>query len=191
MADLPTPERVDDWVRTGIHVQGRPEWVFVKVYTHGAVARDHEAVLGEWRDRMHAYLEQRYNDGANYVLHYVSAREAYNIAKAAEAGRSGNPNEFRDFVIPPPVNRVLVASTPFEIVSVNADRVIARFLAPPGSRVEARLRARGVAVDGDAAAVDIQPTPDDTAVAFTTAGEGVVTFDRHPSAFASKGQHDG
>src|SRR3989338_911984 len=117
MVDLPTTQRVDDWVRTGIHVQGRPEWVFVKVYTHGAMAQDHEAVLGAWRDRMHAYLEQRYNDGANYVLHYVSAREAYNIAKAAEAGRSGNPNEFRDFVIPPYVNRFMTASVPYEVIS--------------------------------------------------------------------------
>ena len=34
----------------------------------------------------------RYNDGTNYVLHYVSAREVYNIVKAAEAGKSGDPN---------------------------------------------------------------------------------------------------
>ena len=165
--------------------------MFVKVYTHGAVAQDHEAVLGAWRDRMHADLEARYNDGVNHVLHYVTAREAYNIAKAAEAGRSGDPNAYRDFVIPPPVNHVLTASVPFEIVTVDPDRVIARFLAPPGSRVEARLRARGVAVAGDAEAINIQPTPDDTAVTFTTSGEGIVTFDRHPSAFASQEQnHD-
>ncbi|HMM68511.1 MAG TPA: hypothetical protein PKC03_16370, partial [Dokdonella sp.] len=31
----PTPERVDAWVRTGIHVEGRPEWIFVKIHTHG------------------------------------------------------------------------------------------------------------------------------------------------------------
>ena len=86
MRDRPTPERVDGWIRAGIHVQGRPEWVFVKVFTHGAVARDHEAVLGAWRDALHDDLERRYNDGTAHVLHYVTAREAYNIAKAAEAG---------------------------------------------------------------------------------------------------------
>ncbi|MFT6770581.1 MAG: hypothetical protein ACJARU_000781, partial [Congregibacter sp.] len=35
-------------------------------------------------------------------LHYVSSREMYNIAKAAEAGNSGNPNDYRDFVLPKP-----------------------------------------------------------------------------------------
>jgi len=46
-------------------------------------------------------LEIKYNDGQNYVLHYVTAREAYNIVKAAEYGLEGNPNQFRDFIIQP------------------------------------------------------------------------------------------
>lgn len=100
----PTPERVDLWVEAGIHVKGRPEWVFVKVYTHGTQERDMECLLGEPVDRMFSYLEQRYNDGHDYQLHYVTAREMYNIAKAAEAGNSGNPNDYRDFILPPPAN---------------------------------------------------------------------------------------
>jgi hypothetical protein len=51
---------------------------------------------------MHMHLERAYNDGERYVLHYVSAREVYNIIKAAEAGKQGNPNEYRDFILPPP-----------------------------------------------------------------------------------------
>jgi hypothetical protein len=188
MEDLPTPERVDAWVQTGIHVQGRPEWVFVKVFTHGAIEADHEAVLGDWRHRMHTYLEARYNDGTDYVLHYVTAREAYNIAKAAEAGRRGNPNDYRNFVIPPPVNRVLTASAPFDIQSVDAERVVARFLVPPGTRVEARLRARGVTVTGDAADVVTESAPDDTTVALLVVGEGVVVFGLQPRALASQEQ---
>jgi len=46
-------------------------------------------------------FERVYNDGRKYCLHYVTAREAYNIAKAAEAGMDGNPDRFRDFLIPP------------------------------------------------------------------------------------------
>jgi hypothetical protein len=41
---------------------------------------------------MHEHLESVYNDGKNYVLHYVTAREMYNIVKAAEAGKSGDPH---------------------------------------------------------------------------------------------------
>ena len=98
----PTQQRVDAWVRTGVHVQGRPEWVFVKIHTHGTQEADMDTLLGPKMDAMHAYLEATYNDGSHFVLHYVSAREAYNIAKAAEAGCEGNPGDYRDFLLPPP-----------------------------------------------------------------------------------------
>ncbi|MGB3747902.1 MAG: hypothetical protein WA961_06860 [Rhodanobacter sp.] len=101
----PTPERVDAWVKTGIHVEGRPEWVFVKVHTHGTQERDMETLLGDAAQRMHEHLERAYNDGERYVLHYVTARETYNIIKAAEAGHGGNPDAFRDFLLPPPPHR--------------------------------------------------------------------------------------
>ncbi len=95
-----TPRRIDGWVRLGIAVEGRPEWVFVKVHCHGANVADREACLGDAADRMFRHLEERYGaDG--YRLHYVTAREMYNIIKAAEAGKSGDPNEYRDFLLPP------------------------------------------------------------------------------------------
>ncbi len=96
----PTPDRIDAWVQTGIHVEGRPDWIFVKVHTHGTQERDIDTLLGEPMGRAFSYLESRYNDGREWSLHYVSAREMYNIVKAAEAGKSGNPNAYRDFIIP-------------------------------------------------------------------------------------------
>ena len=98
----PTPARVDAWVRAGIHVQGRPEWVFVKVHTHGTQEADMDTLLGGPVDAMHDYLEQAYNDGQRYVLHYVTARETYNIIKAAEDGRAGDPGRYRDYLLPAP-----------------------------------------------------------------------------------------
>lgn len=105
----PTPARVDAWIRAGIHVAGRPDWLFVKVHTHGTQERDMDTLLGPQMDAMHAYLEQTYNDGQRYMLHYVTARETYNIIKAAEAGHAGNPNDYRDFCLPPPDCRLLQA----------------------------------------------------------------------------------
>lgn len=97
------PRRIEAWIRQKIHVQGRPNWQFVKIFCHGA--QDHESVVGPATDRMFSYLEENYNDGEKYRLHYVTAREAYNIVKAAEDGKDGNPNEYRDYVIPHPLNR--------------------------------------------------------------------------------------
>jgi hypothetical protein len=98
----PTPERVDLWVKSNIHVEGRPEWVFVKVHTHGTQEEDMDTLLGGPFATMCQHLQSKYNDGENYILHYVSAREMYNIVKAAEAGEKGNPNLFRDYLIAKP-----------------------------------------------------------------------------------------
>lgn len=99
---LPSPDRVDLWVRQHIHVLHRPEWIFIKVHTHGTQECDMEALLGDPVDSMFSYLERAYNDGQRYALHYVSAREMYNIIKAAEAGLAGNPNDYRNYLVPPP-----------------------------------------------------------------------------------------
>lgn len=95
----PTPERIDAWVNTGIHVQGRPEWIFVKVHTHGTQERDTDTLLGAPMRRAFEHLGSTYNDGHDWKLHYVSAREMYNIVKAAEAGLDGDPGGYRDHVI--------------------------------------------------------------------------------------------
>lgn len=100
----PSPNRIALWVKAGIHVQGRPEWIFIKVHTHGAQENDMDTLLGEPVDAMFTELENNYNDGKKYSLHYVSTREIYNIIKAAEEGKTGNPHEFRDYILPPPDN---------------------------------------------------------------------------------------
>lgn len=100
VADKPTPSRIDYWIDKGIHVPGRPDWVFVKMHMHGAREIDWETLLGGPSHEMFDHLETKYNDGRRYVLHYVSAREMYNIARAAEDGRSGDPNDYRDYDVP-------------------------------------------------------------------------------------------
>ncbi|HTP39515.1 MAG TPA: hypothetical protein VMI92_08055 [Steroidobacteraceae bacterium] len=98
----PTRARADSWVNTGIHVEGRPEWIFVKVHTHGAPERDVKVLLGQPMDELFSHLESRYNDGKDWKLHYVSARELYNIIKAAEQGFAGDPGQYRDHVLTRP-----------------------------------------------------------------------------------------
>jgi hypothetical protein len=101
-SDPPSQSRVDRWVRQNIHVQGRPEWVFVKTHTHGAPEKEAAMLLHEGGLAMHRALQSRYNDGVKWRLHYVTAREMYNITKAAMAGKGGDPNQYRDFELPPP-----------------------------------------------------------------------------------------
>jgi hypothetical protein len=104
--DPPTRERVATWVAQHIHVAGRPEWIFVKVYTHGAGEDQAAALLGAAGRELHRILGERYDDGERWQLHYVTAREMFNIALAAMDGHAGSPAAFRDYAIaPPPLRR--------------------------------------------------------------------------------------
>jgi hypothetical protein len=98
--DPPIPARVHTWVAQGIHVEGRPEWVFVKVHTHGALEKTAGSLLGAGGHVMHASL-QLYNRG-DWKLHYVTAREMYNVARAAMDGKVGDPSDYFDYVVKPP-----------------------------------------------------------------------------------------
>ncbi len=100
LSDLPSRARIDYWINKWVHVDGKPNWIFIKIHTHGAREEDREVLLGKYSDDMYSYLETRYNDKQNYYLHYVSAREMYNIIRAAETGKTGNPHDFRDFEVP-------------------------------------------------------------------------------------------
>lgn len=105
-------DRIDYWVNANVHVEGRPEWLFIKLHTHGM--QSHEEWRSDKLDRMFGDLEARFKTG-DCRLHYVTAREAYNIIKAAESGESGDANRFRNYTVPEPVNRVLTCSVPYEI----------------------------------------------------------------------------
>lgn len=95
----PTHDRVDLWIKERIHVRGSPEWIFVKVYTHGAQEANSDMFFGGAVRDMHRYLGKKYNDGKAYMLHYVTAREMFNIIKAAESGMDGNPSQYRDYIL--------------------------------------------------------------------------------------------
>lgn len=87
----PGARRAALWVRQHVHVAGCPNWVFVKLHTHGAEERNFDALLGRPMDELLSHLEHAYNDGRWYRLHYVTAREIYLVIKAAEAGLRGDP----------------------------------------------------------------------------------------------------
>ena len=96
------PDRVDHWVRARIQVKGRPDWQFLKVHTHGAESEaDASETLGPHFESALTHLETVYNDGRHYLLHYVTAREAFNLVRAAIDGKKGDPRQYYDYLIPP------------------------------------------------------------------------------------------
>lgn len=119
------PRRIDSWISAGVHVVGRPEWIFVKLHTHGIQSKD--SVLGDHLNSMLSDLENRFKKPP-YYLHYVTARESYNIIKAAEAGKNGNPDEYRDYIIPPPANRKMFCNRDYQLERYSEDQVKIKIL---------------------------------------------------------------
>lgn len=98
-ANPPNEQRMKIWIDAGVHVQGRPEWVFIKLHTHGCdeEKRNTQMLLGEEMAEFYQHLSDYYNDGKNFRLHYVTARECVNIVLAAQDGVEGNPGLFRNY----------------------------------------------------------------------------------------------
>jgi hypothetical protein len=106
--DPPTPARLGTWLEQFVHVEGRPEWTFVKVHTHGAIEPNADVLLGAPMERLHRALAElaapRPGDGGRprWAVHYVTAREMYNVARAAMDGHGGSPAAYFDYDVPSP-----------------------------------------------------------------------------------------
>jgi hypothetical protein len=98
--DKLTPGRIDYLVKHAIRIKGQPNWVFIKLHTHGAIEKNFDSLFGNHAAEGYSFLLGKYNDRKKYFLHFVTAREMYNIIKAAEAGEKDNPGKYREYLIP-------------------------------------------------------------------------------------------
>lgn len=95
-ANPPTLDRLRLWLDCRIAVIGRPNWLFVKLHTHGALPANSRMLLGEPMRAFHRSLAAAAARDASLRFHYVTAREMVNLLHAAEVGHSGEPGPFRD-----------------------------------------------------------------------------------------------
>jgi len=89
--------RFNRWRGANITVKGRPEWQFIKLYSHGFFEEDQDAMIGEQMKRFLSDLIEVGERTGDFKIHFASAREAYNIVLAALDGHSGEPGDFRDY----------------------------------------------------------------------------------------------
>jgi hypothetical protein len=93
----PTMERLRLWRKACVTVRGRPDWLFIKLHCHGMDARDERVMLGEPMQKFLRDLIEGSDEGKQYHVHFVTAREMVNIALAACDGHEGNPGDYRDY----------------------------------------------------------------------------------------------
>jgi hypothetical protein len=94
----PTLLRLQLWLDLNIHVEGHPDWLFAKLHTHGGIPQNMDMLLGRQMRDFHQSLPEFAAAHPGFQYHYVTARELVNIVHAAEAGKTGNPADYRDFV---------------------------------------------------------------------------------------------
>jgi hypothetical protein len=92
----PSLGRLRLWLKARVQVPMRPDWFFVKLHTHGANEANMPGLLGEPMVRFHEALARRAAEEPHFRFHYVTAREMYNLVRAAEAGWGGAVDEARD-----------------------------------------------------------------------------------------------
>ena len=65
-------------------MQGRPDWRFVKLHTHGCKTGNIDMLLGERMQLFHQELAELHALQPNFRFHYVTAWEMAQLAHRAE-----------------------------------------------------------------------------------------------------------
>jgi hypothetical protein len=93
----PSMQRLDLWLRAHVQVPSRPDWFFVKLHTHGCKEFNQPVLLGDAMVEFHRALAERARHDPQFHFHYVTAREMFNLVKAAENRWTGTVNEARNY----------------------------------------------------------------------------------------------
>lgn len=123
-------DRIRIWLNCHIHVRDRPEWLFVKLHTHGAIEEDFDALFGDKARLMHQTLAEQFNDGKRYRLHYVTARQAFNLIKAAESGMGGDPSPYFDYELAKQASSYYCLDARHRLECCTPERLVLRDIEP-------------------------------------------------------------
>jgi hypothetical protein len=79
-------DRIRRWIHQHVHVHGRPDVIFVKVYTHGTQEAVMESFFNQGKlDDLFSAMEEVCQADGRYLLYYVTPRQMYNVVKGMEA----------------------------------------------------------------------------------------------------------
>ena len=92
----PSIRRVGLWKKAAVRVEGRPDWLFIKLHCHGMDPKQKSVSFGE---SLRAFLRELVEgaEDRRETIHFVTAREMVNIILAACDGKAGNPRDYRDY----------------------------------------------------------------------------------------------
>ena len=98
LANPPTIDRFKLWVKSNIHVSGKPEWIFIKLHTHGCNPKNIEMHLSGTLQQFYSELTEYCANNFKLNLYFVTAREMANLAHAAIDGIDKKPLDCMDYL---------------------------------------------------------------------------------------------
>ena len=78
-------QRMQLWLKAGVHVAGKPNWKFVKLHTHGCKEGNIDTLLGPEMQAFHTDLARHAAENRRFRYHYVTAWEMAQLVHQAEA----------------------------------------------------------------------------------------------------------
>ncbi len=78
--------RMQLWLRSAVHVAGQPNWLFVKLHTHGCKDGNIDTLLSGQMQQFHQQLSVHARANPRFRYHYVTAWEMAQLVHQAEAG---------------------------------------------------------------------------------------------------------
>jgi hypothetical protein len=121
-----TMARLDRWRSAGIGVSGRPDWIFIKLYSHGFFDRDQDLMIGEQMKTFMSEVFETAERTGEFKVHFASAREAFNMVVAAMEGRQGQPGAYRDYKLRQIMQEQMPAKVSKEIYAEREAEVVLR-----------------------------------------------------------------
>ena len=84
----PTWRRLELWLDAAVTVQGKPDWLFVKLHTHGCKDGNIDTLLSDQVHGFHNDLAEFAQANENFRYHYVTAWDMANLIHQAERGET-------------------------------------------------------------------------------------------------------
>ncbi len=90
----PSIDRLKLWIKANVHVQGKPNWKFIKLHTHGCKEGNIDMLLGTPMQQFHQQLASFAQQNPHIRYHYVTAWEMALLVKQAEQNKTGELKAF-------------------------------------------------------------------------------------------------
>lgn len=97
--------RLERWRNARIGIEGKEDWIFIKLYCHGFFEQDQDSMIGERALNFFSEVVERGEQSGEYKVHFATAREASNMVMAAVDGKDGSPGQHRDYLFKSIMNR--------------------------------------------------------------------------------------